>query len=140
MTHALSNRFLLLGVAAGLCGMALGMVMAARQDFTLMPAHAHLNLLGWVAMFLYGLFYRAVPEAARGALPRLQFWLAAIGLLVMVPALAFVLTGHAEAEPVVALGSLLVLLALLTFGAVLIRAARSPAPSRSDLLTAAAGE
>ena len=37
---------------------ALGIAMAMRQDFTLAPAHAHLNLLGWVSMALYGLYYR----------------------------------------------------------------------------------
>ena len=40
---------------AALCGMGLGIFMAVSQDFTLMPAHAHLNLLGWVSMALYGL-------------------------------------------------------------------------------------
>ena len=33
---------------AALCGMSLGIFMATHQDFTLAPAHAHLNLLGWV--------------------------------------------------------------------------------------------
>jgi hypothetical protein len=33
-----------------------GILMAIAQDFTLAPAHAHLNLLGWVTMALYGLF------------------------------------------------------------------------------------
>lgn len=48
-------RFLLIAVAVALVGMCGGIFMAATQDFTLAPAHAHLNLLGWVTLALYGL-------------------------------------------------------------------------------------
>jgi hypothetical protein len=54
--HALSNRFMLFAIAAGVGGMTLGFGMGVTQDFRLAPAHAHMNLLGWVSMFLYGLF------------------------------------------------------------------------------------
>lgn len=121
---ALSNRFLTISVAAGLCGMSLGLGMGMTGDFRLAPAHAHLNLLGFVSMFLYGLFYRCVPQAAEGVLPRVQFWLAASGLAVMVPALVFVLLGHGGAEPVVGLGGTLMISALLTFAVVALRSQR----------------
>ena len=62
----LPQRFLLLAVAVGTTGMAMGIVMAVGHDFTLAPAHAHLNLLGWVSLSLYGLFYRAYPDATNG--------------------------------------------------------------------------
>jgi hypothetical protein len=51
-------------VCLGLSGMIVGIVMGIRQDFTLVPVHAHLNLLGFVTMFLSALYYRVVPEAA----------------------------------------------------------------------------
>jgi uncharacterized protein YhhL (DUF1145 family) len=38
-------------------GMVWGIVMAISQAHSAMPAHAHLNLLGWVSLFLFGLFY-----------------------------------------------------------------------------------
>ena len=31
----------------------------------MMPAHAHLNLLGWVTMALYGTFYALTQPACR---------------------------------------------------------------------------
>jgi hypothetical protein len=42
-------------VSLALVGIVLGIVMGIQQDFTLMPAHAHLNLLGFVTMFLSAL-------------------------------------------------------------------------------------
>ena len=53
-----------ISVSVGLLGMAFGIVMGIRQDFALAPAHAHLNLLGFVTMFLSALYYRAFPKAA----------------------------------------------------------------------------
>ena len=61
-----------ISVSLGLIGIILGIVMGIRQDFVLMPAHAHLNLLGFVTMFLSALYYRAVPEAAASGLARYQ--------------------------------------------------------------------
>jgi len=37
-------------------GMIWGIVMAISGDHAAMPAHAHLNLLGWVSLFLFGIF------------------------------------------------------------------------------------
>ncbi len=73
-----------------LIGMGFGIFMGATQDFSLAPAHAHLNLLGWVTMALYGTFYALAREAS----PKLAwttFWLNNIGIAVMFPSLAMVL-------------------------------------------------
>lgn len=79
----MSNIFLRLSVLFVVLGVSLGYYMGATHDFTVSPVHAHINLLGWVSMFLYGLFYRAFPEAARGWMPKAHLTLAAIGLPVM---------------------------------------------------------
>jgi hypothetical protein len=52
-----SAAFFAVGVVYLLLGMAWGMHMGEAEDFTMMPAHAHLNLLGWVTMAIYGTFY-----------------------------------------------------------------------------------
>ena len=54
-----------------LAGMLWGLQMAITDDHSAFPAHAHLNLLGFVALFLFGIFYRLNPvvEANRLALP-----------------------------------------------------------------------
>ena len=55
-----------------LCGLVFGIDMGMREDFTLAPAHAHLNLIGFVLMFLVGLYYRIVPAAGAGPLATIQ--------------------------------------------------------------------
>ena len=58
-------------VAAALCGlsgMSLGIWMGMHEDFTLAPVHAHINLLGWVTLALYGSI-TAASSAPRTASP-----------------------------------------------------------------------
>src|ERR1043166_9576621 len=103
----LSSRFLVVAVICALLGMSAGVGMAIAQDFALAPAHAHLNLLGWVSMAVYGLFYRVEPRAAAGRLPIVHFWLATVGVAVMIPGVACRLLGHPEAEAVIGPGALM---------------------------------
>jgi hypothetical protein len=98
-----------------------GIFMAIAQDFTLAPAHAHLNLLGWVSMALYGLFYRAFPEVSGGRLPQVHFWLATCGVALMAPGIAWRVMGHEEAEAVIAPGALMVVGSMAVFGCVIVR-------------------
>lgn len=120
----ISDRFLQLGVLAALVGMTMGVVMGGKQDFTLAPAHAHLNLLGWASMMIYGLFYRAFPNAGRGWLAASQFWLALSGLIVLIPSLAFFLLGNKQAMAGVAVGSVLTLVSMACFAAIVFGATR----------------
>ena len=53
----ISAAFFAFGTLCLLIGMTMGMIMGGSGDFTLMPAHAHLNLLGFVVMCTYGAFY-----------------------------------------------------------------------------------
>jgi hypothetical protein len=39
-----------------MAGMLAGIAMGIKQDFVLAPAHAHLNLVGGVLLFLFGLY------------------------------------------------------------------------------------
>ena len=48
----------------------LGIWMGMHEDFTLAPVHAHINLLGWVTLALYGLYHRGVERASNR--PRLD--------------------------------------------------------------------
>lgn len=65
--------FLLLATVLLICGASLGIVMGAREDFQLVPVHAHLNLAGWASLALFGLTYRAYPELAAARLARYHF-------------------------------------------------------------------
>jgi hypothetical protein len=44
-----------------LAGMIWGIVTGISQDHSTMPAHAHLHLLGWVSLFLFGMYYGLHP-------------------------------------------------------------------------------
>lgn len=55
--------------------------MGIQQDFTLAPAHAHLNLPGGVLLFLFGLDYRLVPAAGISPLAKVQGWLYITGAI-----------------------------------------------------------
>ena len=99
-----------------LVGMGLGIVMGATADFSLAPAHAHLNLLGWVTMALYGTFYALAKDASR-KLAWTTFWLNNVGVTILFPSLVMVLRGG-EQSPFVApmiLGELLVFAAMACF-------------------------
>ena len=57
-----SAAFFLMGILFVFAGMALGQFMAASHDMMLAPVHAHLNLLGWATMALYGTFYALTKD------------------------------------------------------------------------------
>ena len=117
-----SDRFLQAGVLFALLGMGLGVMMGKSEDFTLAPVHAHINLLGWVSMVLYGLVYRVVPTAAQGKLPAVHFWLSVLSLLLMIPALAGYLLGQKTMAIPLAISSIGVWLSMLLFAVIVFRA------------------
>ena len=111
-----------ISVSLGLIGIVLGIVMGIRQDFVLMPAHAHLNLLGFVTMFLSALYYRVVPGAAASGLARYQAIVSVAGAVVFPIGIACVLVGgHDRFEPVVVAGALTVLLGMALFAVIVFR-------------------
>jgi hypothetical protein len=118
----LAYWFFIVAVIAGLAGMALGIGMGIAHDFTLMPVHAHVNLLGWASMFLYGLYYRTEP-AAGTRLAQVHFGLATAGLVMMTGGLAAMLQGDERFRPVTIAGSFLALAAMAVFLAVVVRQA-----------------
>ena len=91
-----SNWFFRLAVIAGLVGMSWGVYMGASHDHVTSPAHAHLNLLGWVSMAIFAFFYRAFPQAGRGLLAKIHLGLSAVGLLIFIPSLGVMLSGNKD--------------------------------------------
>ena len=102
-------------------GLLWGIEMGIRQDFALAPAHAHLNLIGGVLLFLAGLYYRLVPQAGTSALAKVQGWLHIAGAIVFPLGIAIVLTKGAAFEVLPILGSLIVLLAIALFAVIVFR-------------------
>ena len=115
-----SNFCFLVGGLAALAGMALGMAMGITQDFTLAPAHAHLNLLGWVTMALYGLYHRSTGRTD-GGLGWTQVLAGAVGAIMMSAGLAIYLhLGDDRYMPLVIVGSLLAVLGMALFVAIIV--------------------
>jgi hypothetical protein len=104
-----------------LCGMVFGIVMGIANDFSLAPAHAHLNLVGFVLMFLVGLYYRIVPAAGAGAVAATQAGLHIIGAIVM--PIGIVIADVYGNVAVVIVGSLIVLAAMVLFSWIVFRTA-----------------
>lgn len=111
----------IVGAAAALLGMGMGIAMGITQDFTLAPVHAHLNLLGWVSMMLYGLYYRGLARpVARAAW--MQVTTATIGFVAMTVGLWLHVPGHVSeaAESVLVAGALLAIGSMILFMIILI--------------------
>jgi putative Mn2+ efflux pump MntP len=108
-------------VLLGLIGMIWGIGMAIAQDHSSMPAHAHLNLLGWVSLFLFGIFYRLHPslDVARIALIQVWIWIAAT--IVLSIGVAMVHTGRMAGDPIAAVGSLIIAADMALFGWLVVR-------------------
>ena len=124
-----SSLSFLTAVAVAVVGMAWGIHMAVSQDHSAMPAHAHLNLLGWVSLFLFGVFYRLHPalDAARVARLQVLIWLA--GTVILTVGVAMIHSGRPGGEPFAGVGSIIVLADMLLFGWLVLRHERTPNPA-----------
>lgn len=112
---SVSANFLRLGVLSALVGMTMGVWMGANEDFVLRPVHAHINLLGFASMMLFGLFYRAFPEAARGRLPLAHFILSVVGFLILMPSLALMLLQKPIFLPAMIASEIMLVTSMLLF-------------------------
>jgi hypothetical protein len=106
-------------------GMIWGIIMAISDDHSAMPAHAHLNLLGWVSLFLFGIYYRLHPSLKGTTSARVQVWVWIIGTVILTIGVGLVHTGHAVGDPVAGVGSFVVLLDALLFGWLVFRGERA---------------
>lgn len=113
--HKLAGFFMKAGVFYAQVGFALGMFMAANKDFTLRSVHSHLNLLGWVSMALYALYYQLVPAAASMRAAKVHFWLANAGMLVLNISVGLLVSGYGAAEAGAAAGSIATLSSMALF-------------------------
>ena len=121
--------FLLLATVLLICGAILGIVMGAREDFQLVPVHAHLNLAGWASLALFGLTYRAYPVLGTTRLARYHFIVSATASVLLPIGIGFAVL---RASPGLAIfASILWLLGVLMFLTQLTRllGSKSDAPS-----------
>jgi hypothetical protein len=108
-----------------LFGMLAGIDMGIREDFVLAPAHAHLNLVGGVLLFLFGLYYRVVPAAGTTMLAKLQGSLHILGAIMFPAGVALVILKGPSFVPAAVAGSLIVVAAMALFAVIVLRSARA---------------
>ena len=104
-----------------LVGMLAGIVMGIEQNFQLAPAHTHLNLIGGVLLFLFGLYYRLIPAAGTSTLAKIQGWLHMGGAIVFPLGVALVLLKGPSFEIAPIAGSLIVVAAMALFTVIVFR-------------------
>ncbi|WP_214472634.1 cbb3-type cytochrome c oxidase subunit I [Mesorhizobium sp. dw_380] len=128
-----SDLFFKTAVVWLILGIAAGLQMAISGDHGAFPAHAHINLLGWVTSAIFGGYYALNPAKAERKIALIHYGLYNLGLVIMLPALYLMLHGgNTAVEPIVAVGSLIVAAAVLAFAFVVfssasVRSALSPA-------------
>ena len=103
-------------VLMAVAGIAWGIVMAVSHNHAAMPAHAHLNLLGWVSLFLFGIFYHLHPaiDASRIAIAQVCIWI--VATVAATVGVGLLTAGHETGEPIAAVSSPILLADMLLFG------------------------
>ena len=96
-----SSAFFTVAALCGLAGMIWGSYMGATPDHAMMPAHAHLNLLGWVTLSIMGGFY-ALPGSQPAVLAWVNFVLSSLGAILMAVLLPQVLTQQLDGKVMMA--------------------------------------
>lgn len=126
-------------VLLAIAGMVWGIMMAIAKDHAAMPAHAHLNLLGFVALFMFGVFYRLNPALERSptAIIQVSAWIA--GVVGMAFGLGLLTAGHELGEVGAAISSIVLLASILVFGWLVFRRDRIDQASQGALARSPSG-
>jgi len=97
------------------------------QRMRAMPAHAHLNLLGWVSLFLMGIFYHLHPSRDEAKSASVQVWIWIVGTAVLVTGVGMLHSGIPTGEPIASAGSFIAFAGMAMFAWQVFRAGRAKA-------------
>jgi hypothetical protein len=115
-------RTAILFLIAGIC---IGIYMSMSGNHAVVGAHAHINLLGWVTSALFGTYLALNPAKASGLLPRVQYFIYVVGVIVMGTSLYLMLDGNTALVPVVAAASIIAFVGVLLFAVIIFRPANA---------------
>lgn len=62
-----------------LIGVLIGSDLAGRKDYSLVPSHAHILVVGWLTLFAYGILYYVFKDVSMQRTARLHAWTSLIG-------------------------------------------------------------
>jgi hypothetical protein len=118
-------------VLVALAGLIWGIVMGVTEDHSNASAHAHLNLLGWVSLFLFGTYYHLHPAIDRDRLASMQVWIWLVATISLVVGIALVNSGRTVGYPLNIVGSLTLVADMVLFGWLVFKTNRIEMPDRT---------
>jgi len=121
----ITNGYLIAAVIYGIGAIAIGLYMAISQDHAQIATHAHMNLIGWVSFFLFGLFYHFFGEKVSIRLAQIQFWLAQLSAPFLFLGVWLVHANKTELEPIAAISSLFYAASFVVFAICVFQVTRS---------------
>ncbi|KKI92232.1 cytochrome c oxidase [Bacillus sp. SA1-12] len=109
-------KFFKIAVVYLVIGVSIGYVMGMTHNFSFTSVHAHVNLLGWASMALFGLIYHFYPRAGETGLAKAHFWLHNIGTPFLTGGVFLIVYLQNEGLTILPIiGSNLVLLGIILF-------------------------
>ncbi|MHA6297437.1 hypothetical protein [Devosia sp. CAU 1758] len=121
----LANLYFRTAILFLIVGICVGIYMSMSGNRAVIGAHAHINLLGWVTSALFGTYLALNPAKAAGLLPRLQYGVYVLGVIVMSVSLYLMLEGNTALVPVVAAASIITFVGVLLFAVIVFMPARN---------------
>ena len=79
----LTHNFLIAAILYGLWGTLMGAWMVFAGESYLSQVHAHINLVGWVTLALFGVFYHVYPKVSELKLAAVHFCTANLSVLTL---------------------------------------------------------
>ena len=117
----MSRAFFIAAVIYGFLGLLLGLQMAISHDHSQMPTHAHMQVLGWLSFFAFGIYYHLIPSTTGSFLAKVHFWLAQITAPIMLIGLYGLSGSMPQLEPLAAGGAVIYTISFACFALVVIR-------------------
>jgi cbb3-type cytochrome oxidase subunit 1 len=112
----MGTKFFKIAVVYLVIGVSIGYIMGITHNFSYTSVHAHINLLGWASMALFGLIYHFYPKAGETKLAKTHFWLHNIGTPFLTAGVFLIVFLENDALTVLPIiGSNLVLIGIILF-------------------------
>ena len=78
-----SPLFIRVAALYALIGAVIGSHMAGSKDYSLVPAHGHILVVGWLSLFAIGIFYWVFPNFSWPKVGKVQAWTTLVGAAFM---------------------------------------------------------
>jgi len=97
------NAFFMMAAVCIIIGTCWGLYMSVTHDFRSAPAHAHLNLLGFMSLSVMGGFYALLGKDTPKWLMISNFFLNSVGVVIMITGLGLLFFEKAPLEKLIPL-------------------------------------